>query len=373
MRRFLEFLFLSSVVIISSCNRDEVITTAAPPEIILDDAGIYSVKQGDEIRLAPRYERADDATFEWVIENNIVCTERAYVFYGESHGEHFITLTVTTAAGSASQSLTIDVVERFKVYEYTPAPGQFIGDTKSGGFRGTELTAADAVAYADQRIMQGKFVSLGAFGGYIVLGLERTIPNDDGYDFAVRGNAFEGSSEPGIVWVMQDENGNGMADDTWYELRGSETGAATTIQEYAVTYYRPSDKCMPVAWSDSEGESGTIEYLESFHDQDSYYPTWIAEDSYTLRGTRLESRSYDSSGNGSKWINPAFDWGYADNTSPIDATNNENSFDISNAIGATGESITLGHIDFVKIQSAIQQQCGWAGELSTEIRGIREL
>ncbi len=569
MRRFLEFLFLSSVVIISSCNRDEVITTALPPEIILDGAGIYSVKQGDEIRLAPRYERADDATFEWVIENNIVCTERAYVFYGESLGDYFITLTVTTAAGSASEELKVEVVEpeiptvsingdkeltlavgserlfeatlretsldtsvewlcngksvsntltynfvaesigRYEVVvkasnadgeaddsividvlneedmpfiytfpkseyhsvvgrklrvmpdaisdsegvtytwsvdgveqegittpyfvfrgesagthtiavtaealrgsskvtlshnfaitiydeaafyrtadasslaeascvvEYRPAPGQFIGDTKTGGFDGTELTKERAAEYALQRLNDGKFVSLGAFGGYIVVGFDHSIACSNDYDFEVIGNSFDGSSEPGVVWVMQDENGNGMADDTWYELRGSETGAATTIQEYAVTYYRPSGKGMPVAWSDSEGKSGTIEYLESFHNQDSYYPAWITESSYTLRGTRLEARNYDSSGNGSMWILPAYGWGYADNFSEEDllegtAQKRANAFRISNAIDFEGESVKLSHIDFVKVQCAIQATSGWIGEVSTEVLGIRD-
>lgn len=39
---------------------------------------------------------------------------------------------------------------------------------------------------------------------------------------------------------MQDVNGNGKPDDEWYELRGSETGGEWTVQEYAVTYYRPA-------------------------------------------------------------------------------------------------------------------------------------
>ena len=45
MIRVLEFLILSVVLIASSCNRDEVITTDFPPEIELAaDGGIYQVK-----------------------------------------------------------------------------------------------------------------------------------------------------------------------------------------------------------------------------------------------------------------------------------------------------------------------------------------
>lgn len=53
----------------------------------------------------------------------------------------------------------------------------------------------------------------------------------EGYDFAIEGNAFDGSSEPGIVWVMQDVNGNGLPDDTWYQLKGSEYGKEETMRD----------------------------------------------------------------------------------------------------------------------------------------------
>ena len=260
-----------------------------------------------------------------------------------------------------------------QVVEYLPAPGQFIGDMKTGGFTGEELTAEDARAYAESRLRQNNWVSLGAFGGSIVVVFDHSIANNDDYDFAIKGNSFDGSSEPGVVWVMQDENGNGLADDTWYELKGSETGLDTTYQEYEVTYYRPTSSGMPVGWTDNRGGSGTVDYLSSFHNQPSYYPTWITADSYTLRGTRLEARNYDKSGNGSMWVQPAYNWGYADNASTKDCEDAVNSFDIANAIDAMGQSVELDYIDFVKVQSAVQAKSGWLGELSTEVCGFWEI
>lgn len=260
-----------------------------------------------------------------------------------------------------------------KVYEYTPAPGQFINETKTGGFDGTETTPEAACLYAEQRMLAGNWVSLGWFGGYIVAGFDHSVTNSDGYDFAVKGNCFSGSSEPGVVWVMQDENGDGMPNDTWYELKGSESGVATTIQDYAVTYYRPDAAGMPVQWTDNQGNSGVVEYLANFHNQDYYYPQWITADSYTLRGTLLESRCYDQSGSGMYWILPEYDWGYADNFSPTDCNRDgdkANNFDISNAIDYAGNPITLHYIDFVKVQTAVNAQCGWIGENSTEVTGM---
>jgi hypothetical protein len=171
---------------------------------------------------------------------------------------------------------------------------------------------------------------------------------------------------------MKDDNGNGLPDDTWYELAGSETGKPETIQEYSVTYYRPEGAAMPVAWTDNLGNSGEIDYLANFHSQDYYYPLWIAEDSYTLRGTLLKARNYNSTGDGTMWINPHYDWGYVDNSSPEDyiAADRANHLDISNAIDAEGNALNLDYVDFVKVQCAVQAQSGWLGELSTEVCGF---
>ena len=271
------------------------------------------------------------------------------------------------------------VAEQTIVFDYTPAPGQFINETLTGGFTGNETTPEDAIAYATQRMKDGTFVSLGGFGGYIVVGFDHSIDNTGGYDFGVKGNSFKGSSEPGIVWVMQDENGDGKPNDTWYELSGSETRKSSTKQKYAVTYYRPTEPKQPVQWIDSEGNSGEIDYLESFHKQDYYYPNWITNESYTLTGTCLEPRNYDQSGNGTYWVQGEYDWGYADNFSSIDRLSNEsnsnastnaNHFKISDAIDSNGKSIDLKYIDFIKVQTACNTKSGWLGENSTEVFGF---
>lgn len=264
-----------------------------------------------------------------------------------------------------------------KVFEYTPAPGQFIGDTRTGGFSGNESTAADAAAYAEERLSKDAYVSLGGFGGYIVVGFDHSIDNHHGYDIAIKGNSFSGSSEPGIVWVMQDENGDGEPNDTWYELRGSEIGRKTMHRNYSVTYYRPDSPEQPVKWTDSEGGSGEIDYLKAYHQQPYYYPAWITADNYTLTGTRLEARNYDKSGKGTMWVQPEYDWGYADNFSPKDRITDSsgkstaiNRFRIADAIDDQGRTVDLKYIDFVKVQTAVNAKSGWLGELSTEVLGF---
>ena len=136
---------------------------------------------------------------------------------------------------------------------------------------------------------------------------------------------------------------------------------------------------MPVQWSDNLGNSGEIDYLKQFHRQEYYYPLWIEADSYTLTGTCLEPRNYDASGNGTYWINMEYDWGYADNFSPIDrlttdanagAAANANHFRISDAIDANGKHKDLEYTDFVKVQVGVNAKSGWLGEVSTEVFGF---
>ena len=178
-----------------------------------------------------------------------------------------------------------------KVYEYTPAPGQFINETSTiGGMTGNETSPEAAVAWATQRLKDKLHVSLGSFGGYIIVGFDHSIPNSGNqYDFCVQGNAFDGSSEPGIVWVMQDINGNGLPDDEWYELKGSEAGKEETIQNFEVTYYRPEGKKMDVQWISSDGRNWVpyfkldVEYTDS--EVELSYARWNSRtngyDSYT--------------------------------------------------------------------------------------------
>lgn len=201
-----------------------------------------------------------------------------------------------------------------------------------------------------------------------------------GGPFSITGNAFKGSSEPGIVYVMQDTNGNTLPDDEWYELKGSEYGKEETVQDYAVTYYRPTYSGADVQWKDNQGVKGKIDYLKQYHDQPSYYPAWIGTDSYTLYGPCLKSRTYDQSGNGSYWVNGEYDWGYADNFGNDRLSEDDNAaagamkvyFKISNAVDKNGQPANLKYIDFIRVQTGVNAKAGWLGENSTEVFGFTD-
>lgn len=305
-----------------------------------------------------------------------------------------IALTCLAAATNAAQpqSPYID-----RVYDYRPAPGQFVnelpeyspGDTQDDMNRKVE-------AYIAGSNHNNGMISLGGYGGYLVFGFDHLVENRTGYyDFRILANAFYansnpnggasnegGSCEPGIVMVAYDANGNGQPDDPWYELAGSEYRKSATIHNYQITYHRP-DESKPrtphpsdpslndityIRWTTNGHGDGYI-YRNTFHSQ-SYYPQWIASETLSFEGTKLPDNYIDESGQGSYYVLYSYPWGYADNHPNSDP---RSGFNIDWAVDASGNSVSLPGIHFVKVYTAVNQYCGWLGETSTEITGAVDL
>ena len=342
---------------------------------------VFNVSLGRSIMLKPYDIKEDDGiSYLWTVAGEQVQDSDmpGYVFEAKQEGSYEVCVT----HGSLSQSLTVNVcpaegtyyrpagasstVGISRIFEFTPAPGQYVNEDY------TANTPEEAIAYVNQRFSEVKYVSLGGFGGYIVAGFDHSVDNTGGYEIGIISHLSEEYTEAGVVWVMQDENGDGLPNDTWYELKGSDSEAETTIHDYSVTYYRPSDVGMSVQWTDNQGGSGKVNYMTAYHHQDWYYPLWITEDRYTLRGTRLEAHNYDKSGKGTYWVNPPYGWGYVDNFNEVDmlGSNDTNHFKISNAVRYDGSPANLEYIDFVKVQNALNASSGWLGEVSTEVCGI---
>ncbi len=351
------------------------------------DSDIRATTVGRTIRIPANVPSTKSMTFEWYVGGKKIEGQEGHILTYEANtlGTYEVKVVAKKGDKRGEKTLTLQVVEpnkyyrpyvegvnskdKVKVFEFLPAPGQFVNE------RYVVNTMEEACAYAEERLKQHAYISLGGFGGYIIVGFDHSVKNTGDYDFAIEGNSFKGSSEPGIVWVMQDENGDGLPNDTWYELKGSETGKPETIQDYEITYYRPLAKKANTMWTDSRGNRGEVDWL-GFHQQDFYYPNWIKNDTYMLRGTCLASQTFDQSGQGTYWVNPEFDWGYADNFSPIDrltddinynAQPNANHFKISYAIDHNMQPIQLDYIDFVKVQTGLNTKAGWLGENSTEV------
>jgi uncharacterized protein YjdB len=283
------------------------------------------------------------------------------------------------------------------VYEFRPAPGQFVnelpeyapGDTQADMIRKVE-------AYIAGEHHNEGMVSLGGYGGYLVFGFDHEVENKPGqYDFKILANAFYadanpnqgasregGSCEPGIVMVARDANANGIPDDPWYELAGSEYRSPQTVHNYRITYYRP-DENKPraphptdpnlndttyIRWT-TNGQGEGYLYRNIYHNQ-SYYPQWITDETLTFEGARLADNYIDESGQGNYYVQYAYHWGYADNQPNANA---RAGFNIEWAVDAEGMPVNLPGIHFVKVYTGVNQYCGWLGETSTEITGAEDL
>ena len=270
-----------------------------------------------------------------------------------------------------------------KVLAYRPAPGQFMNTSTTAYEKG--FSAEDVRRKAEEKLKDPYLclLSLGGFGGSIVVGFDHTVPNMNGaYDFKIYGNAsydsfgtltgaLGGSSEPGIVLVSKDVNGNGLADDEWYELKGSEYDSKHTIKDYAITYHRPASPLSSVKWTDNQGNTGYV-YRNETHTKNDYYPAWIEEDEMTFYGSRLKDNAVNEPRPGmpEHWVGYCYAYGYADNH-----PNDEKGalFKIDWAVDKEGRAVKLDGIDFVKIYTAVNQYCGWMGEISTEVQAVEDL
>ncbi|WP_447642923.1 MULTISPECIES: hypothetical protein [Chitinophagaceae] len=267
-----------------------------------------------------------------------------------------------------------------KILEYNPAPGQQVN--KDGvGTNAAALTLAYDSSFT-------RYVTLGAWGGSVTFKFDHSVQNLDGADLAIYGNcAFEGWDEPGIVMVSQDLNNNGIADDPWYELAGSQYDSASTNHNYKVTYYNTGNG-KDVVWKDNEGNTGSI--LFNNFGFTNFYPLNGAnvnydkfKDSISFEGAILRNtlgpgayagfNANNTSGLG--W------WGYADSYTDGSSTNKNdnykvngyNPFDIGWARDKNGNKVTLQYIDFVKVYTGQLISDPVMGEVSTEFGGARDL
>lgn len=390
-------LFLSAAVaVFSSCESD--------PELVnlgIDDT--YGVYRMQTLRLHPEFE-GDSYTWTMVDaegEESVVSTERDYYFVGAKTGVYNLSLTIVDGSATVNHSCKITVWSEevaytpyiSKVLEFRPMPGQFVNELPRYEDGDTE---ADMCAKVLESIgaKNEVLVSLGGYGGYVTFSFDHTVANVPGeYDFMVKGNAFYasgnpsgtgrpgGSSEPGIVMVSLDCNGNGLPDDEWYELAGSEYYKDETKHNYTLTYHRPGADHVAVPensfitdkeyikYTGSDGAEGWIEQL-SFHRQD-YWPAWIAEDELSFTGTMLASNAIDESGAGSYFVLYCYDWGYTDNHP--NSNKDLCSFNLEWAVDADGNPVKLAGADFIRVYTGVNQQCGWLGETSTEISGAVDL
>ena len=378
-------------LIFSLCSCSEEIPMV---NIGIDD--VYYIERMSKLALHPALTGNE---YVWTVNGEKVSSNKDFIFLEQDEGVYHITFDILDEATPFHHEFDVHVLHEeveyspyiAKVYEYCPAPGQFVNEMPR--FEEGD-TYVDILQKAEECI-QGKndiMITLGGYGGYVTFGFDHTVMNvPEEYDFRIWGNCFYellqpekkgGSAEPGIVMVSYDENCNGLPDDAWYELAGSEYRSPKTLHNYSITYHRPDpnreivsdddnslDDIYYIKWTDSEGITG---YLPKnyFHTQD-YFPKWISTDEYSFKGTLLAPNAEDISGAGTYYVLYSYPWGYVDNHP--NEYEDLNSFDISWAVDEHGNHVDLPGVDFIRVYTGVNQYCGWIGETSTELSRAQDL
>ncbi len=382
-------LYIFSLTLLWGCKEDIPLVSLG-----IDD--IYYVPRMQKLDLHPAFTGKE---YQWYVNGKIVSTDRDYIFISADEGTYNVELKIVDDKTPYDFEFKIIVLHEeieyspyiSRIYEYCPAPGQFVNEMprfEEGDTYQTILQKTEESISGTNDIM----ITLGGFGGYVTFGFDHTVINVPGQcDFRIWGNCFYellqpekkgGSAEPGIVMVSYDTNCNGLPDDEWYELAGSEYYSPATRHGYSITYHRPDpereiiadednslDDIYYIKWEDNLGETGFMA-KNIFHNQ-NYYPKWISSDTLKFSGSILAQNAEDISGYGMYYVLYSYPWGYVDNHPNEYA--DLNSFDISNAVDSNGKPVSLPGADFIRVYTGVNQYCGWLGETSTELSRAQDL
>lgn len=396
---------------ISGCSGNEPWSDSAytlqKEDIKVDypEAG-FTANAGQAFLIEVKSVSDENVTYAWLIDGKEVAQTKSFTHTFMQAGTYQLTLKVSQGQTSFEFSYTVNVGYAAlpetpkdaspyitKVLEYRPAPGQFVNTMPQYKEGDTQATmnekALNAIGNNTRRM-----ITLGGYGGYVTVGFDHTIRNaKDANDFLVLGNAFENSSEPGIIQVAYDVNQNGQPDEEeWFEIAGSAHHApkhelwyeqakqagniVETYLDYSITYKKPAkepttneEKENYIFWEDNKGHKG-YKVMNQFHPQ-PYYPQWIEEEQLVFTGTCLPQNGINQGTEQAPYfVLPSFKYGYADNY-PNNSADAE--IDIDWAVDKNGNPANLPGVDFIKIYTGVNQENGRLGENSTEVCGVTDL
>ncbi|MBL0926388.1 MAG: hypothetical protein IBJ11_01890 [Phycisphaerales bacterium] len=311
-------------------------------------------------------------------------------------------LTVAAAlavAAAAARARGQDFADR--VLSYTPAPGQLINDP---AFNDPARALGPPVGGGISAPDNSKLVTLGGFGGSIVLGFSQTVRHDPsnpfGVDAIVFGNSFSVGAnlnrrwaEAGVIEISRDANSNGVPDDPWYVIPGSHLAWGAAMSRTAVNW-SDANPSLPPANKDWYPDPGR-------------YPGWpSAYATSTFALPTLFNGPIVTNPLGTASVQQGI-FGYADST-PVLKLGDVNGDDVVEQPGMTpaefytaptspfGVAIAAGSgggdafaiawavdpatglppnppldgFDFIRISTAVNAVNGVFGEISTEVGGV---
>ena len=197
------FAILLSALALGGCENDGI------PYVSLGLDDLYKVARMQTVDLKPAF---TGESYRWTVKtasgaDSLLSEEKNYIFLMQYPGTYDVTFQIFDPVNPIVHRMTFYVVEEeveyspyiSTVYEYCPAPGQFVNAMPE--YR--EGDTAETMRQKAEEAIAGKMqsgVSLGAYGGYITFGFDHTVVNVPGeYDIRIDGNSFTKPSGSFIV------------------------------------------------------------------------------------------------------------------------------------------------------------------------------
>lgn len=279
------------------------------------------------------------------------------------------------------------------VVSYSPAPGQFVNNANyNNPSRALGPPTAGGTLTGDNT----KAVSLGGFGGSIVLRFNETVLDDPcnpfgldaivfGNAFWVAGNANRRWAEGAVIEISFDANSNGLADDAWFVIPAShgplpvesqawDNNAGTSTPPSNLAWYPagapPMFTTMAFALpaifdvqvlQNPNGLGATLEGVWGYADCS---PTLLLGDTNAdnvVDAPTLSAGEFFASPDNPFAVGVTFGSGGGD------------AFDITWAIDPfTGAPAGLRGFDFIRISNGVNFVAGVLGEISPEIGAVAD-
>ena len=181
-----------SVFGFSGCDKDIQMVSLG-----IDD--IYYLPRMKAYALHPAFTGEE---YRWTLRSDgrdsLLSEKRDYIFLAKDTGTYDLTFEIIDPTTPYKHDFRFVVMHEeieyspyiSKVYEYRPAPGQFVNlmpEYQEGE------TEEDIRKKVEENISgtNDEMISLGSYGGYVIFGFDHTVINVQGQkDFRVLGNAF---------------------------------------------------------------------------------------------------------------------------------------------------------------------------------------
>ena len=147
----------------------------------------YYIERMRKLKLSPAY-KGD--SYRWILhtengQDSLLSTDREYIFLAEKEGTYNLTFELEDGLRGYRHSFLVTALHEeteyspytAKVYEYRPAPGQFVNTMPVYEKGDTEETMRQK---AEDDLSNDVMITLGAYGGYVTFGFDHTVINVPG-------------------------------------------------------------------------------------------------------------------------------------------------------------------------------------------------